>query len=177
MYYSQICKFDIANGPGIRTTLFISGCTHCCKNCFQPETWNFKYGKPFLENDYLELCDSLNNSLTTGLTILGGEPLEPENQIALVPLIRKIKEEFPDISIWVYTGDVFEDLLKDATRCTNDTIELFKMIDVLVEGPYIEELKDPNLKFRGSRNQRLIDMKKTMDDENNPSWKVILLED
>ena len=162
MYYGEIKYSDIANGAGVRTTLFVSGCTHACPGCFQPETWDFTYGEEFTPEVEDQIIESLKPSWIAGLTVLGGEPMEPANQGALAPFLKRVKEEVPEKSIWLYTGDVWDDLVLGGSRCTIDTPDILSCIDVMVEGPYIEADKDITLKFRGSANQRIIDVPATL---------------
>jgi anaerobic ribonucleoside-triphosphate reductase activating protein len=163
MYYGNIKQYDIADGEGVRTTLFVSGCTNCCKGCFQPETWDFNYGKPYTEETENSLMEMLADENIQGLTLLGGEPFEPENQRVLVKLLRRVKKELPHKDIWSYTGFVYErDLLEGCRKHTEVTDEMLSYIDVLVDGPFIEEKKNISLQFRGSENQRVIDLKKTL---------------
>lgn len=163
MYYGNIKKFDIADGEGVRITLFVSGCTNHCKGCFQPETWAFDYGTPYTEETEQELIDALKDPNIQGLTLLGGEPFEPENQRVLVTLLRRVKEELPDKDIWSYTGFVYEkDLLEGQRKHCEVTDEMLSYLDVLVDGPFIEEKKDIRLIFRGSSNQRVLNMKETL---------------
>ena len=160
MYYGELKKFDIADGYGVRTTLFVSGCTNRCPGCFQPQTWDFEYGKPFTREVEDDIIESLRPYYVNGLTLLGGEPFEPENQRALVPFMRRVKKEFPDKDIWCFTGFTLDgELQKDGShpRC-EVTDEMLSMIDVLVDGRFVLELKDISLRFRGSSNQRLIDL-------------------
>ena len=173
MYYGEIKKNDIANGIGIRTTLFVSGCTHHCKGCFNPETWNFYYGKPFTAETEQVLLESLKPYYVTGLTLLGGEPLDPRNQKALLPFLRRVKELFPKKNIWCYTGYTLEsDLLEETGRAYCETTdEILSLIDVLVDGPFVEELRDISLLFRGSSNQRLIDLPNTLQQRNVVLWE------
>ena len=164
MNYGAIKKFDIANGEGIRTTLFVSGCRNRCKNCFQPETWDFNYGKPFDASASSEIFESLSNPSVRGVTILGGEPMEPENQVALLPFLRELKAKFPEKNIWLYTGNLYEELAGNVgshEKCLGITKELLSYVDILVDGPFVEEEKSLGLRFRGSKNQRIIDMNKT----------------
>ena len=162
MHFGTIKFNDIANGIGVRTTLFVSGCTHHCKNCFQPETWNFDYGEEFTNEVAEIIIKSLEPDYIAGLTILGGEPMEPENQCALAPFLKQVKTQQPDKTIWMYTGDLYEDLVNPKSpRHTPYTDEILDNIDVLVDGPFIEELKDITLQFRGSSNQRIIDINAT----------------
>ncbi|MBO4941074.1 MAG: anaerobic ribonucleoside-triphosphate reductase activating protein [Clostridia bacterium] len=163
MNYCEIKKCDIANGEGVRTTLFVSGCTNHCEDCFQPQTWDFDYGKPFTDEVANEIIQSVKPYYINGLTLLGGEPFEPKNQKGLLPFLKKFREECPDKTIWCFTGFLLdEELLKDGSypRC-DVTDEMLSCIDVLVDGRYKKELKDISLKFRGSSNQRIIDMNKT----------------
>ena len=161
MNYGEIKKYDIADGPGIRVSLFVSGCRHHCKGCFNYETWDFNYGKPYTEAVEAEILEALKPGYIAGLTLLGGEPFEPENQRELVKLLRKVKAAYPKKNIWSYTGFIYEKDLKEGGRAhTEVTDEMLSYIDMLVDGPFIEEEKDITLQFRGSRNQRLIDLRK-----------------
>lgn len=163
MYYGTIKKYDIADGEGVRVTLFVSGCTNACKGCFQPETWDFCYGQPYTEETEKEILEALDNPFIQGLTLLGGEPFEESNQRVLIHLLRKVKEKYPDKDIWSYTGFVYEkDLLEGQRKHTEVTDEMLSYLDVLVDGPFVEELKNIRIKFRGSENQRIIDMKETL---------------
>ena len=163
MNYCGIKKCDIANGLCVRVTLFVSGCTHHCKGCFQPETWDFEYGDKFTEDTEKELLEALAPDYIHGITLLGGEPFEPENQVELVRFVRKVKEQYPTKDIWAFTGYVYDkDLVDGGRKHCEVTDELLSMLDVLVDGPFIAEEKDLMLKFRGSRNQRVIDMKATL---------------
>ena len=162
MHYSTIKDCDIANGIGVRITLFVSGCTNHCKNCFQPQTWDFDFGEPFTEETEEKLLEMLKPDYINGLTLLGGEPMEPQNQRALVPFLKRVREAYPNKNIWCFTGFTYEVLKTDGShpRC-EVTDEMLALIDVLVDGRYVDELKDLTLQFRGSSNQRLIDMVKT----------------
>ena len=162
MHYSTIKDCDIANGIGVRITLFVSGCTNHCKNCFQPQTWDFDYGEPFTEETEEKLLEMLKPDYINGLTLLGGEPMETQNQRALVPFLKRVREAYPNKNIWCFTGFTYEILKTDGShpRC-EVTDEMLSLIDVLVDGRYVDELKDLTLQFRGSSNQRLIDMVKT----------------
>ena len=174
MYYGEIKKFDIANGYGVRTTLFVSGCTNRCPGCFQPQTWDFEFGKPFTKIEEDDIIESLRPYYVNGLTLLGGEPFEPENQRALVPFMRRVKEQFPDKNIWCFTGFTLDgELLRDGShpRC-EVTDEMLSMIDVLVDGRFVLDLKDISLRFRGSSNQRLIDLKATLSAGEIIPWDV-----
>lgn len=164
MHYGNIKSADIANGPGVRVTLFVSGCTHHCKNCFNPETWDFEYGNVFDDTVEEKIFSDLDHSYIEGLTLLGGEPMEPTNQHALLPFLKRVKERFPNKTIWSYTGYVYDkDLVAGGRAHTKDTDELLSLLDVLVDGPFVQQLKNLMLKFRGSSNQRLIDMKTTLE--------------
>ena len=158
MNYANIKYCDIANGDGVRTSLFVSGCTHHCTGCFQPETWAFSYGEPFTREVEDAIIESMRPRHIAGLTVLGGEPMEPENQEALAPFLARCKQELPEKTIWLYTGDVWEDLVLGGARCTLDTPEIMECIDVMVDGLFVEELKDITLRFKGSSNQRIIDV-------------------
>ena len=162
MNYATIRNCDIANGEGVRVSLFVSGCTHHCKGCFNPDQWSFDYGEPFDEKAEDVVLGYLAPSYIAGLSILGGEPMEPENQRALVPFIRRLRDRFGlTKTIWVYTGCVLETHLKaEGSRWrTEVTDEMLELVDVLVDGPFVEELKDISLKFRGSSNQRIINLR------------------
>lgn len=161
MNYGEIKKWDIADGPGVRVSLFVSGCRHHCKGCFNEDTWDFDYGRPYTKETEQEIIEALNSAYIQGLTLLGGEPFEPENQRVLVDLLRRVRRELPEKDIWTYTGFVFErDLVPGGPAFTEVTEEMLSMIDVLVDGPFILEEKDITLLFRGSRNQRLLDQEK-----------------
>ena len=173
MKYSEIKYFDIANGPGIRTSLFVSGCTHHCKGCFNEMTWDFNAGLEYTTEVEREIISSLSPSFIAGLTLLGGEPMEVRNQEGIVGLVKKIKNEMPDKTIWLFSGYTFEELLdKDNKRCHGEhTMDILENVDVLVDGKFVLELKNQGLKFRGSSNQRIIDMKRSLDEN-----KVVLTE-
>lgn len=163
MYYGNIKKYDIANGEGVRISLFVSGCTNHCKNCFQPETWDFAYGKPYTKETEAEILDFLKNDFCKGLSLLGGDPFEFSNQEELVQLCKKAKELYPKKDIWAWTGFILDqDLLDGGRRHGPMTDELLSYIDVLVDGPFVEEKKNIQLAFRGSENQRVIDLKKSL---------------
>ena len=164
MYYGNIKKTDIADGDGVRVSLFVSGCRNCCKGCFQPETWDFKYGTEFPQETEKQIIELLKPSYISGLTVLGGEPFEEENQRVLAPFLRKGKETYPSKTIWCYTGYVLEkDLLpEDGRKHCEATGEMLKYIDILVDGPFIEEQKNISLKFRGSENQRILKLKEIL---------------
>lgn len=158
MNYSAIKYNDIANGIGVRTVLFVSGCRNHCRDCFQPETWDFCHGEPFTEEVEREIIDSMRSDYIRGLTLLGGDPFEPENQAALLPFVKRVARECPGKDIWAYTGYVLDRDLVPGGKCyTEDTGELLDHIDVLVDGPFVTEQHDITLKFKGSANQRVID--------------------
>ena len=159
MYYSAIKYRDIANGLGVRTVLFVSGCRNRCEGCFQPETWNFQNGKLFDKKAEDDIIASLEPDFIKGLTLLGGDPFEPENQEGLIAFMRRVKEECPNKDVWAYTGYLLdEDLCPGGKKYTEYTEELLSYIDVLVDGPFVLEKKSLSLKFKGSANQRVIDM-------------------
>ena len=163
MNYGEIKKTDIANGEGVRVSLFVSGCRRHCKNCFNKVTWDFGYGKPFTEETQKELLDALAPAHIAGLTLLGGDPMEPENQRALLPFVKRVRRELPQKTIWCYTGYTFrEGALEEQEANCEVTKEFISLLDVLVDGRFIEELKDIRLVFRGSSNQRVIDLQRTL---------------
>lgn len=151
MNYAEIKKVDIANGPGVRVSLFVSGCRNHCKGCFNPETWDFDYGRPFTRETEDEIIEALRPSWIQGLSILGGEPTEEENAAVLIPFLKRVRAALPDKDIWLYSGYTYE-ALRDK--------EILTLADVLVDGPFLLEQKDAGLAFRGSRNQRIIDLRK-----------------
>lgn len=164
MYYSVIKSCDIANGEGVRVTLFVSGCRNHCKDCFQPETWNFQYGKPFTEETKQELINLLKPDYIKGITILGGEPFEPENQPCLIDLLKTIKAIYSNKDVWCFTGFTLDKEIWGESRASGENAnELLKYIDILVDGRFVAELKNLSLKFRGSSNQRIIDVPKTLE--------------
>ena len=161
MNYANIKKYDIADGPGVRVSLFVSGCRHHCKGCFNYEAWDFEYGRPYTAETEAEILEALKPGYIAGLTLLGGEPFELENQVELVTLLRKVRETYPEKSIWSYTGYVYDkDLVPGGRAYTDVTDEMLSYLDVLVDGPFVEELKDITLQFRGSSNQRILEMSK-----------------
>ncbi len=163
MYYADIKKADVANGLGVRISLFVSGCTHHCKNCFNEEAWDFHYGNEFTNKEIDKIIDLMDHPYISGLTLLGGEPLEHVNQQGILPLLRKVKEKFPDKNIWCYSGYTFEkDILEKMCKEWEETPEILSYIDVLVDGKFEEDKKDIKLRFRGSSNQRIIDVKKSL---------------
>jgi anaerobic ribonucleoside-triphosphate reductase activating protein len=173
MNYATIKTHDVANGPGVRVSLFVSGCTHHCKNCFNSETWDFHYGQLFTEETVNQILEALKPNYIKGLSLLGGEPFEYVNQLGLLPLVRKVRFLYPEKNIWCYTGyDYEKDIKCDMMNKWPATKELLSMIDVLVDGEFVEELKDLKLRFRGSSNQRIIDVKRSL-----TAGEVILWED
>ncbi len=163
MNYATIKYNDIANGLGIRTSLFVSGCTHRCKGCFNQEAWDFSYGKPFDIETQNEIINSLKNEFCDGLSLLGGEPFEPDNQKALLPFLERVKKEVKGKDIWCYTGYLFDkELLNESRAKIKETYKILSLIDVLVDGRFIESQKNISLKFRGSENQRIIDVQKSL---------------
>lgn len=172
MYYGNIKNCDIANGIGVRVTLFVSGCRNHCPGCFQPETWDFSYGEPFSDETESRLLEMLEPAYINGLTLLGGDPFEPENQRVLLPFLRRVKRAFPRKTIWAFTGYVYEDMVRagSAPHC-EVTEEMLGLIDVLVDGPFVESLKDIGLRFRGSSNQRLIDLNATRERGELTLWE------
>lgn len=172
MYYSEIKKCDIADGPGVRVALFVSGCTHHCKGCFNEMTWDFHYGREFDEKTIADITEMLKPSYIAGLTLLGGEPMEYVNQQGLLPLLRKVKAEYPHKTIWCYTGYLFDkDILEDFTDKYPETQEILSYLDVIVDGEFVESRKDISLRFRGSSNQRIIDVKKSLQTGNVVLWE------
>ena len=173
MNYGTIKNCDIANGEGVRVSLFVSGCTHHCHNCFNPETWNFSYGSPFDEQAQSKLLTMLSPDYIDGLSLLGGEPFEPDNQRALVPFLKKVRRQYPGKTIWCYTGNNLEhEIWQPGPGRCEVTDEFLQYIDVLVDGDFVQDQYDISLRFRGSSNQRLIDMNKT-----RAAGRVILWQD
>lgn len=164
MNYADIKQYDVANGPGIRVSLFVSGCNHHCKNCFNQVAWDFNYGQPFTQDTIQLILEYLSPSYVKGLTLLGGEPFEPANQKGLVPLLEKVREKYPKKSIWCFTGFLFDKEIMDKMYDTiPETRQMLSYIDVLVDGRFEEEQKDLSLRFKGSRNQRTILIPETME--------------
>lgn len=171
MNYATIKKIDVANGVGMRVSLFVSGCTHHCKGCFNPEAWNFNYGEPFTKEVEDEILEALKPSYIQGLSLLGGEPFEPANQAALLPFIRRFKAMYPEKNLWCYSGYNFEqDMLTGKLGPEEITMEMLSYIDILVDGEFVLELKNPKLRFRGSENQRIIKVKESLASDNVVLW-------
>lgn len=170
MNYADIKKVDVANGPGVRVSLFVSGCTHHCLECFNPETWDFDFGRPFGPGQIQEILTYLRPAHIKGLSLLGGEPFEPQNQQAVLELVRRVREELPDKSVWCYSGYLFQDLAQG--RVGSHSRALLERLDVLVDGPFIAARKNLGLRFRGSDNQRIIAVGPSLE-----SGQVVLWED
>lgn len=165
MNYGNIKECDIANGPGVRVSLFVSGCRHHCKGCFNEETWDFQYGNPYTEETEETIINLLKAGYVQGLSLLGGEPFEPENQKELVKLLRRVRETYPEKDIWCYSGYLYDvDMVPGGRVYTDVTEEMLSYLDVLVDGRFVEAQKDVTLHFRGSRNQRIIDVKKSREE-------------
>ena len=163
MNYADIKKIDVANGEGVRVSVFVSGCNHHCKGCFNQCAWDFNYGKEFSEKEEQQIIDYMNHDYISGLSLLGGEPLEPRNQEGLLPLVKKVKEKFPNKNICCYTGFDFEkDVVEKMAKNNETTRELLKYIDIIVDGKFEEDKKDLKLQFRGSSNQKIVDVKKSL---------------
>lgn len=163
MHYGNIKYHAIEDGVGIRTVLFVSGCRNHCKGCFQPQTWDFDYGEEFTPETENLILNSLRDKHTTGLTLLGGEPFEPENQKVLLPFVQKVKSLYPEKDVWAYSGYTFEQLTNKTYPChTTDTVPLLELIDVLVDGKFVEEQANKMLSYRGSENQRVLDVKASL---------------
>lgn len=173
MNYATLKKLDVANGRGIRVSLFVSGCTHHCKGCFNPEAWNFAYGEPFTKDVEDEVLEALDSDYINGLSLLGGEPFEPANQAALLPFLRRVREKFPHKTIWAYSGYLFDaDMLAGKLGPYAITREMLGLIDILVDGEFVLEKKNPQLRFRGSENQRVIRVPESL-----ASGSVVLWDD
>ena len=173
MNYATIKDCDIANGPGVRVSLFVSGCTHHCKGCFNEEAWDFNFGKPFTQETVNDILKMLEPGYIKGLTLLGGEPFEPENQPAILDLLRQVKQKFPEKSIWAFSGYLFDkDILSGKLGPWEITKEYIGYLDVIVDGRFVQEKKDLSLRFRGSSNQRIINVPASIQ-----SGEIVLWED
>ena len=172
MNYATIKTCDIANGPGVRTSLFVSGCTHRCQNCFNEIAWDFNYGEPFTTETEDYILETLRPDYVKGLTLLGGEPLEHVNQQGLLPFIRRVKQMYPNKSIWCYTGYTFEtDILQRMCKEYEETRELISYFDVIVDGKFVQELRNLMLRFRGSENKRIILVKESLQEGKTILWE------
>ncbi|MCR5608681.1 MAG: anaerobic ribonucleoside-triphosphate reductase activating protein [Lachnospiraceae bacterium] len=171
MNYADIKQYDVANGPGVRISLFVSGCTHHCKGCFNEVAWDFNYGKPFTDETIDVIIGYLKEDFISGLTILGGEPFEPQNQKGILPLIKRYKEELPEKDLWIFSGYDFEkNIMGHMYEHVPETKEILKYTDVIVDGEFVEELKTVALRFKGSSNQRTILVKETMEQGKLVLW-------
>lgn len=168
MNYADIKRVDVANGPGVRVSLFVSGCTHRCPGCFNPETWDFQFGAPFGEEQIQEILGYLRPNHIKGLSLLGGEPFEPENQLAVLELVRRVRAELPQKDIWCYSGYLFEALAEG--KIGTHSRPLLEQIDVLVDGPFVLERKNLGLRFRGSDNQRIIQVQNSLNTGSIVLW-------
>ena len=169
---ADIKQYDVANGLGVRVSIFVSGCTHHCKNCFNQETWDFDYGNPFTRTEIDQILEYLRPDYVAGLSVLGGEPFEPVNQEGLLPLLRAVKEAYPQKDIWCYTGYLFDkQILGEMCPQSDITKEMLSYIDILVDGRFIEEKKNLKIRFRGSENQRIIDVKKSLESGEVIHWE------
>lgn len=172
MNYATIKNCDIANGPGVRVSLFVSGCTHRCPGCFNEVAWDFNYGMPFTREIEDKILNMLSPDFVQGITLLGGEPFEPQNQSVLVPFLRRLKEKYPNKTVWCFSGYLYENILNGKVGDPSVSREFLSYLDVLVDGPFIEGKKNLMLRFRGSENQRIIDVKASLKE-----CRVVLWED
>lgn len=171
MNFATIKPFDVANGPGVRVSLFVSGCTHGCKGCFNKEAWDFSYGEEFTEKEVQKILDSMKPDYIKGFSLLGGEPFEPCNQLVLCEVLERVKKEYPKKTVWCYSGYLFdEDLLSGRLCDFSVTKRMLDCIDVLVDGEFVEEKKDLSLRFKGSSNQRIIDVKRSLESGEIVRW-------
>ena len=171
MKYATIKWYDISNGPGVRVSLYVSGCRNHCKNCFNPETWDFNYGEPFTEDIEKKIIEGLKPDYIKGFTLLGGDPFEPENQKVLAPFLETLRKAYPEKSFWAFTGyDYEKDLLTGKLGGADNVMRMLNCLDVLVDGRFVEDLKDLNLKFRGSANQRIILLKPSLKEDKIILW-------
>ena len=172
MNYADIKSIDVANGPGVRVSLFVSGCSHHCEDCFNKETWDFNFGQLFGENEIDSIIEQLSPSHIKGFSLLGGEPFEFTNQQGILPLLRKIRETYPEKDIWCWTGYLFDKDIRDTMMVKwPETKEILSYIDVLVDGRFEKDKKDLKLRFRGSSNQRIIDVQKSLEEGNIHLWE------
>lgn len=173
MNYADIKRVDVANGEGVRVSVFVSGCNHHCKGCFNQCAWDFNYGNKFTEQEIDKVINYLDHDYISGLSLLGGEPLEPQNQEGLLPLVKKVKEKFPNKNIWCYTGFDFEkDVVGRMAKENKTSNELLKYLDVVVDGKFEQDKKDLKLRFRGSSNQRIIDVKESLKENHVVEFKL-----
>lgn len=171
MNFAKIKWYDVSNGPGVRVSLYVSGCRNRCKNCFNPETWDFSYGQPFTEELENQILDAMEPSYIRGFTLLGGDPFEPENAEVLAPFVRRMRKRYPEKSLWCFTGYDYErDLLTGKQGNPDTVMKLLRCFDVLVDGRFVEELKDLNLRFRGSSNQRIISVTQSLKKDDIVLW-------
>lgn len=178
MNYATIKPNDVANGPGVRVSLFVSGCTHRCKNCFNSEAWDFNYGEPFTQNTMDEILNDLNHDYIAGFSLLGGEPFEPQNQKVLCEVLEKIKNTYPEKTVWCYSGYSYDKDLLSGRLCDYSTTErMLNCIDFLVDGEFVEEKKDITLRFKGSSNQRIIDVKRSLKEGKIIRWSEDRIDD
>ncbi len=176
MKYATIKWYDISNGPGVRVSLYVSGCRNHCKNCFNPETWDFNYGEPFTEDIEKKIIEGLKPDYIKGFTLLGGDPFEPENQKVLAPFLETLRKAYPEKSFWAFTGyDYEKDLLTGKLGGADNVMRMLNCLDVLVDGRFVEDLKDLNLKFRGSANQRIILLKPSLKEDKIILWDEITI--
>ncbi len=174
MNYAKIKYYDISNGPGVRTSLYVSGCRNHCKNCFNPETWDFSYGEPFTEEVEDKIIESMRPDYIKGFTLLGGDPFEPENAERLAPFMEKLRAAYPEKSLWCFTGYDYErDILTGKLGNIDTNMRILHTLDVLVDGRFVEERKDLNLKFRGSSNQRIILVKPSLESDEVVLWNEV----
>ena len=171
MNYATIKPFDVANGPGVRVSLFVSGCTHRCKGCFNEEAWDFSYGEEFTSESLDRILKAMKPDYIKGFSLLGGEPFEPRNQVVLADVLEKIKEAYPEKNIWCYTGYTYDKDLTTGRLCDkNITDKMLRNIDILVDGKFVEELKNLKLRFKGSENQRIIKVKESIEKDEVVLW-------
>lgn len=172
MNYAAIKKFDVANGVGVRVSLFVSGCTHHCKGCFNEEAWDFNYGEKFTEVQKEEIIQALSPKHIKGFSLLGGEPFEPENRPAVYDLLKAINQTYPEKTVWCYSGYLYDSYMKNGIHADPETVQgMLECIDILVDGKFVEELKDLSLRFKGSSNQRIIDVKASQKANEIILWK------